>query len=245
VSTPPSLGANPNVTARVLDPGLQTTTVQLQPSAPNQFGGSFQEGGQGAYFVTVEAHGAGHGAAGQVGMDVSYSPEFRTTGVNMPFLRQLAAAGGGSVISGPQDAWLNNLPSVLAQYDLTTWLLLLAVFLLPVDVGVRRLVVSRRELVAILNALPFRRPAEPPPEPAVAPLSALRARRARRVAVASGAQRAEGSGMRLPGSAAASIGGPRASARRPLTLEPSVETSELSEGESVASRLLAAKRNKR
>ena len=171
VSAPSALGANPNMTAHVLDPQERTTTIQLEPSTPGQFGGSFQEGAQGAYFVTVEARGAGHAEVGQVGVDVPYSPEYRTTGVNTTFLQALASAGGGQVIGGAKDAWLDNLPSVLAQYDLTLWLLLLAILLLPIDIAVRRLVVSRRELVAIAAGFSLCRCRAPPEEPPRRPLT--------------------------------------------------------------------------
>jgi uncharacterized membrane protein len=242
-TVPPSLGANPNVTARVLDPGLHTTTVQLQPTAPNVFGGSFPEQVQGAYFVTVEAHGTGRGYAGQIGMDVPYSQEYRTTGVNMAFLRQLAVAGGGSVIARPQDAWANNLSSVLAQYDLTAWLLLLAILLLPVDIGVRRLVVTRRELETILAAVPWRKRAAPTAaEPALAPLGALRARRAQRATVAAQTVGAE-AGTGVPRSSAVpagSMGG-----RRPYAPAASeVAATEQSTEESIAGKLLAARRRR-
>jgi hypothetical protein len=243
VTTPSSLGANPNVTARVVDPQLHSETIQLEPSAPGQFGGSFQEGGQGAYFVTVEAHGASHGEAGQIGLDVPYSPEYRATGVNMTFLQALAAAGGGSVITRPQDAWLGNVPSVMAEYDLTLWLLLLAILLLPVDIGVRRLIMSRRDLAALVAAIPLRRTAAPAEEPAVATLSALRARRAQREAVVPqpikpSAPRAapflDGHGARTHASTVL-----RAANR------PEDQTAEdADEEESTASKLLAAKRSK-
>lgn len=234
VSTPPSLGATPNVTAHVLAPDLHTTTIQLEPSAPGQFGGSFQEGGQGTYFVTVEAHGAGRGDAGQIGMVVPYSPEYRTTGVNMTFLRSLAAAGGGSVISRAPDVWRSNLQTVLAEYDLTLWLLLLAVLLLPIDVGVRRLIVSRRELLDIAAALPFVRANSSPREPAVPLVSALRERHAQRGPFASPAAD-DSPGIRVPRKIAPSL----RSAEAPVT-----SSSDLPEGESIAGRLLAARRKK-
>jgi uncharacterized membrane protein len=238
VSTPSSLGANPSVTAHVLTPRLTTTTLQLEPSAPGQFGGSFQEGAQGAYFVTVEAHGAGHGAAGQIGLDVPYSPEYRTIGVNAPFLRALAAAGGGSVIANPRDAWGSNLKSVLAEYDLTLWLLLLAVLLLPIDVGVRRLVVSRRELATIAAALSFTRTASAAREPAVPLTSALRERRAERDALATHSPSDEYQGVRLPRKIAPFSG------LRPSDTGATSTTDEEPEGESIAGRLLAARRKK-
>ena len=70
--------------------------------------------------------------------------------MNTPFLRD---AGRGRRrerdIANWQDAWRNNLQSVLADYDPTLWLLLLALLLLPIDVGVRRLIVTRRELATL------------------------------------------------------------------------------------------------
>jgi len=238
VSTPSALGASPSVTAHVLTPGLTTTTIQLEPSAPGQFAGSFQEGAQGAYFVTVEAHGAGHGDAGQVGLDVPYSPEYRTTGVNTPFLRSLAVAGGGNVIAHPQDAWRDNLQSVLANDDLLLWLLLLAVLLLPIDVGVRRLIVTRRELATILAALPLVRRASAAREPAVPLVGALRERRAQRDALTPHSPPYESPSIRLPRTIAPTSGS------RPPDVRSTSSADEEPEEESVASRLLAARRKK-
>ncbi len=238
VSTPSSLGASPSVTAHVLTPGLTSTTIQLEPSAPGQYGGSFQEGAQGAYFVTVEAHGAGHGQAGQIGLDVPYSPEYRTTGMNTPFLRTLAAAGGGSVISSWQDAWRNNLQSVLADYDPTLWLLLLALLLLPIDVGVRRLIVTRRELATFAASLPFLRSAPSSPESPIPLMSGLRERRAQRDGPAPHSIPGESRGVRLPQRIAPSAG------RRPPGVGPSSVGDDDAEGQSVAARLLAARRKK-
>ncbi len=238
VSTPSTLGASPSVTAHVLTPGLTTSTIQLEPSAPGQFGGSFQEGVQGAYFVTVEAHGAGHGDAGQVGLDVPYSPEYRTTGVNTPFLRSLAVAGGGSVIASPQDAWRGNLQPVLANDDLSLWLLLLAVLLLPIDVGVRRLIVTRRELDTIAAALPLLRRASTAREPAVPLMGALRERRAQRDALTPQSTPYESPGIRLPHTMAPSAG------LRPPVPRSTSSADKGAEEETVASRLLAARRKK-
>ncbi|HEX8917051.1 MAG TPA: glutamine amidotransferase, partial [Chloroflexota bacterium] len=254
VTMPPSVGANPGVTAHILTPGLQTTTIQLEPSSPGQFGGSFQEGAQGAYFVTVEARGAGHAEAGQIGMDVPYSPEYRSTGLNLSFLRSLAAAGGGSIITHPQDAWKGNLQPVLAEYDVTLWLLLLAVLLLPVDVGVRRLVVSRRELAAILEALPFRRTAYSDREAINPVVGALRRRRSQRDSFAPEAiaearafavpPRISPSNNRRMDGRISPSGSSTPSVRSSDVSAATVQGHENADEESVASKLLAAKRNK-
>jgi uncharacterized membrane protein len=241
VNIPASLGPDPRVTAHIVSPALQRTTLQLQPSTPGQFAGSFQEGGQGAYFVTVDAKGAGRGAAGQVGMNVPYSPEYRATGVDMSFLRSLARAGGGSIVTRSADAWSNNLPSVTQEYGITLWLLLLAALLLPIDVGVRRLVVSRRELAAILDAVPLRRRTRD--ETSASPLvGAMRERRAQRGAAAT----ETGVAFSVPAANRPAPSSPRRardqSIRRPQPPDVLEEAEGEAEDQSLAARLLAARR---
>ncbi|HLJ67399.1 MAG TPA: VWA domain-containing protein, partial [Chloroflexota bacterium] len=180
VDTPPSLGANPGVTAHILGPDLRAATVQLQPSAPGHFTGSFLANTEGPYFISVDARGASHSEAGETGLDVPYSAEYRTTGTDLPFIRALASAGGGSVVSGPDSAWQDNLASVNARQSLAAWLWLLALLLLPIDIGIRRLVVTRADLAAIRDAIAgFRRPSLSG-APLFAPLGTLLRQRAER-----------------------------------------------------------------
>lgn len=152
VDVPSSLGTSPTVQARVNGPG-GGTTVNLQPAGPERYTGSFAAMQQGAYYVTVEAHGAGHAAVGAGGIDVPYPDEYRTTGTNLSMLHEIAAAGGGTVLSRSQSVWSDSLPSVTDQRPITGLLWFLALLLLPIDVAVRRLVVSRRDLVALRAAL--------------------------------------------------------------------------------------------
>jgi hypothetical protein len=184
-------------------------------------------------------------------LNVPYSPEYRTTGLDRSFVQKLAAAGGGSVITNPADAWSNNLPSVPQEYDMSLWLLLLAALLLPIDVGVRRLVVSRRELAAILEAVPLRRRSRARSE-SISPLvGVMRARRAQRETLAA-----------EPGGAAPTAFGPppaeraqRASTGRQFRSRPrpaaeppepaiSPAAEDDSEEQSLAARLLAARQRK-
>ena len=139
---PPSLGTNPQVTARIVDPSLHVTTSQLQPSAPGRYGGTFGATAQGAYFVTVEARSGKHVDVGQGGLAVPYSVEHRRIGTDMTFLRTLAAAGGGSIITRPQAVWVDNLTTVFDRRPLADPLWVLALLLLPLDIAVRRLAAS-------------------------------------------------------------------------------------------------------
>jgi hypothetical protein len=152
VITPPKLGVDPQVTARVIGPNVNVTEIRLQPLAPGHYLGSFPMEAPGSYFVEVEGHGSGHAAIGQAGLDLQYSPEYSSSGTDMGFLRQLARAGGGRLVGSPASVWSDNLAAVVDNRSLTQLFWVLALLLLPIDVGVRRLVISRRDLAALRSA---------------------------------------------------------------------------------------------
>jgi uncharacterized membrane protein len=179
VDTPSTLGASPSVSARVVMPNLHSADVELQPVAPGQYRGTFAASRQGSYFVTVEARGSGHTERGQAGLAVPYSAEYRETGMNIPFLHTLAVAGGGSFIRSPGDVWRDNLSGVFDERPLSALLWLLALLLLPVDIGIRRLIISRSDLAEMRGSLRSgRSPVTISSEPLLSPLEALRAQRA-------------------------------------------------------------------
>jgi uncharacterized membrane protein len=160
VETPGSLGSQPSVIAHVGAPNRQRVAVTLQQSAPGRFSGSFPASQQGAYFINVVARGSGHTLTGQGGLDVAYPPEYAVNGTDMRFLHAVARAGGGAVLSDPRRAWSENAPAVYDQEPLTFVLWLLATLLFPVDIAIRRLVVSRRDLRRLRDAIrPSRRAA--------------------------------------------------------------------------------------
>ncbi len=86
--------------------------------------------------------------AATVGVALAYSPELRFIGTDLPFLQQIARAGGGTVLTSARQALSEPLPAVNVAQPLFQWLLVLAAVLLPVDVALRRLVLSRRPLPA-------------------------------------------------------------------------------------------------
>lgn len=173
-----------SITARVVDPTNKGQTIALQPTAPNHYEAQIEAGQEGAYLVDVQAALKSGAAVRSVsgGLVVPYAPDYRDSGPDPATMQAIAAAGGGSVISNPEQAFANNLAPVDAPTPLQTPLLLLALLLLPLDVAVRRLVLGREDWQALLAALPWRRRAEADMHaaPAFAPLAGLRQRRATR-----------------------------------------------------------------
>jgi Mg-chelatase subunit ChlD len=135
--------------AVVVGPSHMTSTVELRQTAAGRYEGRFPATEEGAYLVQVRASGQHTGnIAHTLGVVVPYSPEYRGVGTDHGLLTRIAALTGGRVLTLDQAraAFDHNLPPVMSQIDLWPLLVLMAVLLLPLDVGVRRVAVSRRDL---------------------------------------------------------------------------------------------------
>jgi hypothetical protein len=90
------------------------------------------------------------------GWVMSYSAEYDTglRGDGEAFLSGLAKLTGGRSLKENTDAvFSHNLTTRSASTSVWPWLLLAAVLLLPVDIAVRRLVVTRTDLIRLRRAL--------------------------------------------------------------------------------------------
>lgn len=72
--------------------------------------------------------------------------EYRLLGTNERLLAALRGATGGREIADAADPWRHDLGTTTAATDMVPWLLLLALLLWPLDVGIRRVSVSRGDL---------------------------------------------------------------------------------------------------
>jgi hypothetical protein len=141
--------------AVVVAPDRLTSTVELRQTAAGRYEGRFPVGEEGAYLVQVQVIGAGTGTgmlAQTVGVVVPYSPEYRGDSGDEGLLTRLAAATGGRVLGLQQAgaAFEHNLPPIRSDTDLWPLLVLLAVLLLPFDIGVRRVAVGPQDLARLL-----------------------------------------------------------------------------------------------
>jgi uncharacterized membrane protein len=170
-----------SISAHIVGPDVNTS-IALEPDATNHFDGSIAAGTSGAYYVTVEARltaVAGEAPATRsatAGVVVPYAADYRDSGVDLAALRAIAQAGGGAVLTSASAAFADNLPAASAPTPLQTPLLLLALLLFPIDVGVRRLVLSRSDVMTILKSLRVKR-RERAMVPPSAPLTLIRSRR--------------------------------------------------------------------
>jgi Putative glutamine amidotransferase len=134
------------VEARIIAPDRSQQTINLQPTAPQRWVGNFSAAPVGVYVFQVTwqgstANGTPSRLTATTGMVVPYSPEFRTRGTDMAFLKLLAEDGGGGLLSTSDSAkaFTQNLIPVSASLPITFLLLALAALLLPIDIAARRL----------------------------------------------------------------------------------------------------------
>jgi uncharacterized membrane protein len=142
--------------ASVVDPRLNAAGVQLVQVAPGRYEAEIAPTDEGAYFIRV-AGGSGNDAGGvaqTTGWVLSYSPEYRLRTVNSDLLNQIIElTEGRNVTDRPELIFAHDLRAQQASQSLWPLLLLLAVAMLPFDIGVRRVVVTRSDLQKLMSWL--------------------------------------------------------------------------------------------
>ncbi len=162
-----------NLEASVINTDLETTRLALQQTAPGRYEAVFTPEEEGAYFITTAGstpEGADVLAQQSViqttGWVLSYSAEYRVssfeTGQEDPanLLARIARiTGGTSLQTTPERAFEHNLNQEQAAQPIWPYFVLAALLLLPFDVAIRRLVITRTDLQKAREAIaiPFRR----------------------------------------------------------------------------------------
>jgi hypothetical protein len=81
-----------------------------------------------------------------LGLVVPYSPEYRASGTDLGLLSELARVTGGEELLIPMAAFVHNLPAADFAREIWRPLLLAVALLFPLDVALRRLVISQNDL---------------------------------------------------------------------------------------------------
>ncbi|HDQ72349.1 MAG TPA: VWA domain-containing protein [Chloroflexi bacterium] len=134
----------------LVGPGGGSLVVGLVQTAPGRYEGTFEPQDEGAYLMRLTGSLDGADALAMTsGWVMGYSPEYAALGKDgedvEAALARLADLGGGAVLEEPKQAFSRTLQGTGATRDLWPYLLGLAVVLIPFDVGVRRLALSRRD----------------------------------------------------------------------------------------------------
>ena len=162
------------VTMSLIDPNLKQQSVTLHQVAPGLYEGSFRPDQTGSYLLHVTGQEGEDLVAAQTrGFVMAYSPEYRTTEIDENLLPNLAALGNGQVLGldAPAAAFAHTLPPAQGATGLWPWFLAAAILLLPVDVGIRRIIFGREEINRIWVQVRERLPQSQPRQPVQVPPS--------------------------------------------------------------------------
>ncbi|GAB4269035.1 MAG: VWA domain-containing protein [Candidatus Promineifilaceae bacterium] len=142
------------MTANVVRSDGVVEQITLPQVAPGQYEAAFTPNSEGAYFIRVtgKTQGEDEAVVGQTtGWVLGYSPEYQMLEPNMALLAQMAELTNGRNLA----EWEGDISQAVLDHSLgsqpTTrpiwhWLTLLAVVLLPVDIALRRLIITKRDL---------------------------------------------------------------------------------------------------
>ena len=177
---------------RLVAPDLTPTQTVLEQIGPGRYAGTVHADDPGAYLVRIaqtREDASGTDAASRtLGLVSPAAIEYRRLGVDTDALRSFASVGGGRELAlADEEAlpslWTHDIEAQAFPTPIWPSLLLLAMLLVPVDVGVRRVALSRAD-VRRARGWVVRRAglgrAAPEAVPGLAELRAARERTARR-----------------------------------------------------------------
>ena len=177
---------------RLVSPDLEPTQTVLEQVGPGRYAGTVRADDPGAYLVrvaqTFEDESGTDAASRTLGIVSPAAAEFRRLGVDADALSTWAGTGGGRVLplTGEVAAtavWRHDIAADAFPTPIWPWLLLLGIVLVPLDVGVRRVALSRADFGRARSwaarHVGLRR-GEPEPVAGLAELRAAKARSARR-----------------------------------------------------------------
>lgn len=137
-----------------------TSTVAISPRSPGIYDGVAHGLSPGAYAATIEQRDPGSGELVErveTGFVVPYPSEYRlsaeTAAGARALLTDLAQLGGGKVleIAQPGMAFSHDISPEPRRVPLWPWLLLASILLFPLDVAVRRVSLTPRELWRLMR----------------------------------------------------------------------------------------------
>jgi Mg-chelatase subunit ChlD len=141
-----------DVEASIVAPNGESQSAQLRQTAPGRYESDFHPAQQGVYLIHLSGTGAleNESFSETTGWALSYSPEYQRLESDPDLLLRLAALTNGQVASdNPADVFNHDLKGSRASRPVWPWLLLIAALLLPFDIAIRRLIITRQDLLRV------------------------------------------------------------------------------------------------
>ena len=233
---------------RMVAPNLEPIQTVLTQVGPGRYSGTVRADQPGAYLVRVAQTRDGADSANRtLGMVSPAAEEFRRLGVDADALARFAADGKGLEITlDPTDeevvkqVWSHDIRAAAFPTPIWPLLLLLAMILVPIDVGVRRVALTRGDFARargwVARRVGLARPA-PEVVPSLAELRAAKGRSERRAERPPRTVR-----ERQPAPEAPPAAAPSATPQAPSSADRAGEPAPPGEAETLAERLARRRR---
>jgi uncharacterized membrane protein len=145
VTAPSYSGASVSVSA--VTPDLSDATLILSSTGPGRFEGDLRTDQVGSYLLRVtDSVGGVAKHSNTIGLVVPYSPEYRDLGTDTATLTAIAHAGGGVLLTDLSNVYRLAVPPVHGALPIGELLLVLAILLFPIDIALRRFVITAADL---------------------------------------------------------------------------------------------------
>ncbi len=140
------------IQANIIAPNGEAQTATFTQVAPGRYQSEFIPKEQGVYLIhfsgTTDHAGNPAPIAETTGWALSYSPEYQRIAPDPDLLLRLSEVSNGQVASpNPADIFLHNLKATRASQPIAPLLILIAALLFPFDVAVRRLIITRYDMI--------------------------------------------------------------------------------------------------
>jgi hypothetical protein len=153
------------ISSSIIDPDGDVQSLTFRQIGPGLYSMNFQPHTEGAYLIriTAESENGQTSMAETTGWVLGYSPEYRQAPKNSSELETLIEITSGRHLKLANDEDVlkvldHSLQSSNISRPIWSWLLILAIILLPIDVASRRLVVNKRDLKQTLQNIVDRLP---------------------------------------------------------------------------------------
>jgi hypothetical protein len=156
----PDAAADGSLQLNVISPDLAARSIDMTAVSPGRWQGRIPATTTGTYLIhaSLKKGGSVQGQA-DAAVSVPYSLEYLQLGRDDNFLRELTRLGGGAILAKPEKAWSLRVFPVPISSEIFWWLLLAVAILWPIDVALRRLTLSPRQLVGLVrDVVTFRWP---------------------------------------------------------------------------------------
>jgi uncharacterized membrane protein/Mg-chelatase subunit ChlD len=148
--------------ATLVDPDLLTHDLHLSQIGAGTYQVSVDLTKSGAYLVNVSAYDQEQPISQQTfGLVIPYSPEYRDISADLSFLDQLSRVTGGGQLIEPTAAFLKTLPAADLAREIWRPLLVIVALLFPLDIAIRRVMLSSSDYYKAIEWLRQRLPSRP------------------------------------------------------------------------------------